>query len=89
MNRQKAKIKKLTSRKWSVSMSYRMTKLNQVIRGWVNYYRISQMKMVCKEIDAHRRFTLRMCIWKQWKKLGKRYRSLIQLGINKSKATQE
>ena len=86
VNRLKAKIKKLTSRKWSVSMSYRIMKLNQTIRGWVNYYRIGQMKTVCKEIDAHMRFRLRMCIWKQWKKIGKRYRSLIQLGINKSKA---
>lgn len=84
--RLKARIKELTSRSWGVSMDYRIMKLNQTIRGWVNYYRISQMKTICRKIDGHMRFRLRMCIWKQWKKIGKRYRSLIQLGIKKAKA---
>jgi RNA-directed DNA polymerase len=29
---------------------------------------------------------LHMCIWKQWKKVSKRMRSLIQLGIDRQKA---
>lgn len=41
---------------------------NQAIRGWVNYYRIGQMKSICRKTDQHMRFRLRMCIWKQWKR---------------------
>jgi len=82
----KAKIKELTSRKWGVSMNYRIMHLNWAIRGWINYFRLANMKKVCKEIDQHMRFRLRMCIWKQWKKPKTRYKSLMKLGIRRSKA---
>lgn len=65
----KEKIKKLTSRSWSVDMNYRLIKLKQLIVGWVNYYRIGYFKIKAKEIDRNIRFRLRICIWKQWKKL--------------------
>jgi len=82
----KAKIKELTSRRWGVSMGYRIMHLNWAIRGWVNYFRIAKMKKVCMEIDQHMRFRLRMCIWKQWKRPRTKYKSLIKLGISKGKA---
>ena len=82
----KAKIKELTSRRWGVSMDYRIMHLNWVIRGWVNYFRLANMKKVCGEIDKHMRFRLRMCIWKQWKKPRTRYKALIKLGIPRCKA---
>ncbi len=82
----KGKIKELTSRRWGVSMDYRIMRLNWAIRGWVNYFRLANMKTVCKEIDQHMRFRLRMCIWKQWKKPKTRYKSLMKLGIPKGKA---
>lgn len=82
----KAKIKELTSRRWGVSMDYRIMRLNWLIRGWVNYFRIANMKKVCKQIDAHTRFRLRMCIWKQWKRPRARYKSLMKLGIPRGKA---
>lgn len=82
----KAKIKELTSRRWGVSMDYRVLKLNQLIRGWVQYFKLGSMKKICQRIDAHMRFRLRMCIWKQWKKVGTRFRALVKLGIPKGKA---
>jgi len=82
----KAKIKELTSRRWGVSMDYRIMHLNWVIRGWVNYFRLANMKRVCSEIDKHMRFRLRMCIWKQWKRPKTRYKALIKLGIPRGKA---
>lgn len=81
-----AKIKKLTSRRWGVSMAYRILKLNQLIRGWVQYFKLGSMKSICQKIDEHMRFRLRMCIWKQWKKVGTKYRALIKLGIPKGRA---
>lgn len=82
----KAKIKELTSRRWSVSMNERIMRLNWLIRGWANYFRLANMKNTCKRIDEHTRFRLRMCIWKQWKKPKTRYKALIKLGIPKGKA---
>lgn len=82
----KEKLKQLTSRSWGVSTSYRMIKLKQLVVGWVNYFKIGQMKSICKELDEHMRFRLRMCIWKQWKKVNTRYKNLKKLGIPKGKA---
>lgn len=81
----KEKIKKLTSRSWSVDMNYRLIKLKQLIVGWVNYYRIGYFKIKAKEIDRNIRFRLRICIWKQWKKPYTRYKALKKLGLEEWK----
>ena len=74
------KLKKLTKRSWSVSMDERIQKLNWVIRGWVNYFRIGKMKQNMKRIDEHLRTRLRIVIWKQWKTKEKRIWGLKKLG---------
>ena len=79
----KAQMKKLTGRSWGVINSYKVFKLNQLIRGWVNYYRIGSMKSLCERFDSNIRFRLRMCIWKHWKTAQNRAENLIKLGISR------
>ena len=79
----KRKLKELTTRKWSISLNERIKKINQVVRGWVNYFRIASMKNVLIKIDERLRTRIRVIIWKQWKKTKKRCQSLIQLGVDK------
>ena len=79
----KAQMKKLTGRSWGVSNSYNVFKLNQLIRGCVNYYRIGSMKSLCERFDSNIRFRLRMCIWKHWKTAQNRAENLIKLGISR------
>ena len=79
----KMKMKKLTSRSWGVSNSYKVEKLNQLIRGWINYFKIGSMKELCRELDSNIRYRLRMCIWKHWKTPKNRAKNLRKLGINK------
>lgn len=79
----KAQMKKLTGRSWGVSNSYKVFKLNQLIRGWVNYFRIGSMKSLCERLDSNIRFRLRMCIWKHWKTAQNRAGNLIKLGISR------
>ena len=79
-------LHQLSRKTWSVDMDYRIQRLNWVIRGWVNYFKIGSMKNALKAISGHLRFRLRMCIWHQWKKAKKRIKSLIQLGMNKYNA---
>ncbi|MDD5824051.1 MAG: group II intron maturase-specific domain-containing protein [Firmicutes bacterium] len=55
-------------------------RLNQVIRGWINYFRIGSMKNTLKRIDEHLRTRVRIVIWKQWKTREKRLRGLRKLG---------
>jgi len=80
----KKKMKKLTNRSWGVSNKVKVDKLNLLIRGWVNYFRIGSMKTICKEVDRTIRFRLRMCIWKHWKLPRTRMLNLMKLGINKN-----
>ena len=74
------KLKQLTKRSWSVSIEYRIMKLNQVIRGWINYFRIGSMKTAMRRIDEHLRNRMRIVIWKRWKKRSKRMWGLHKLG---------
>lgn len=82
------KLKQLTKRSWPVSMDYRIEKLNQVIRGWVNYFRMGSMKNNLIRIDKHLRTRMRIVIWKQWKKSTKRYWGLRKLGAPEWMAKQ-
>lgn len=84
----KRTLKKLTSRKWSVDMDYRIKKLNEVIRGWINYFRIGKMKSHMIRIDGRLRSRMRVVIWKQWKVSSKRYWGLRKLGAPEWMAKQ-
>ena len=80
------KLKELTNRSWSISLDNRIKKINYVVRGWVNYFRIADMKNMLIKIDKHLRTRIRVIIWKQWKKTMKRYKSLRQLGVSHENA---
>ena len=84
----KRKLKNLTDRSWSISMDDRIKKLNAVIRGWINYYRMGSMKQALIRIDKHLRNRMRIVIWKQWKKSEKRYWGLRKLGAPEWMAKQ-
>ena len=75
------KLKQLTDRSWSISLDNRIKKINYVVRGWGNYFRIANMKNKITEIDEHLRVRIRVIIWKQWKKIRKRCESLEKLGV--------
>lgn len=84
----KRTLKKLTIRKQSINFRVRIQRINQVIRGWINYFAIGSMKTAMKDIDAHLRTRLRVIIWKQWKTPAKRQWGLQKLGIGKDRARQ-
>ena len=75
-------LKKLCKRSWSISMTERITRLNYVARGWINYFSISFMKLKMDKIDEHLRTMLRKVIWKQWKTPQKRAWGLRKLGVD-------
>ena len=77
----KAGMKKLTCRSWGVSNGYKVKKLNELIRGWINYFKIGNMKGLCEKLDSNIRYRLRMCIWKHWKTPQNRGKNLVKLGV--------
>ena len=86
MNRLKRKLKALCKRNWSIDLTYRIKKINEVSRGWINYFRIGSMKSKLQNIDEHLRTMVRIVIWKQWKVPSKREWGLRKLGIGKDLA---
>jgi len=63
------KIKQVLKRKQAVSrpLAITFTKLNQIIRGWINYFRIGSMKQFIDKFGQWLRHKVRVIIIKQWK----------------------
>jgi RNA-directed DNA polymerase len=80
------KIRKLTNRNRSMKMEDRIRKVNELIQGWVNYFKIGEIRQYAKEMDGHIRRRLRACRWKEWKRTETKYRNLMKLGINSNDA---
>lgn len=75
-------LKSHCKRSRGISMDLRIKRLNRTIRGWINYFAISDMKSKMEKIDAHLRHMLRKVIWKQWKTPQKRAWGLRKLGVD-------
>ncbi|MDS1031008.1 group II intron reverse transcriptase/maturase [Bacillota bacterium LX-D] len=82
----KQKLKELTGRSKAMSMEKRMLKLKQCITGWVNYFGIADMGTLTKSLDEWLRRRIRMCFWKQWKKIKTKHDNLVKLGLDNYKA---
>lgn len=80
------KIKRLCKRNWSIKLDDRIKKINAVLRGWINYFAIGNMKSIMKRIEGHLYTQMRVIIWKQWKVPTKREWGLRKLGIEKWQA---
>ena len=86
VSKMKARIKELTSRSNGWGNTRRKEALRQYITGWVNYFKLADMRNLLLRIDEWYRRRIRMVIWKQWKRIRTRLRNLVKLGVKKSKA---
>jgi len=84
VEKMKNKLRELTDRNNAWSNEYRIQKLQQFIRGWVNYFKLADMKKLMKETDEWLRHRIRAIYWKQWKKVRTRLRKLRSLNLPKS-----
>ena len=82
----KKKLHDETIRSNSYSITYKISRINPIIRGWINYFKICDMKMVMYKLDGYLRTRLRMCIWKQWKLPKNRVKQLRKCGFEDWKA---
>lgn len=76
-----AKVREVLKRKQAVArpLAITFTKLNQIIRGWINYFRIGSMKGAMKVFGQWLRHKVRVIIIKQWKNIKTIYRNLMTL----------
>ena len=86
VTKMKNKIRELTDRSNGWGNEYRALKLTQFIRGWVNYFRMADMKSMLQSNDEWLRHRIRAIYWKQWKKVKTKFKELKKLGVEEEKA---
>ncbi|MCH5644464.1 group II intron reverse transcriptase/maturase [Gordonia sp. ABSL49_1] len=84
--RMTARVRALTARRWSVSMGYRLMRLNQYVQGWMGYFRMAETEGKFRGLDGWMRRRLRQVRWKEWKQGPTRARELRALGVPAGKA---
>jgi len=67
---------------------YIVEDLGPKLRGWVNYFRISEVKGVFEQLDEWLRRRLRNIIWRQWKRPRTRRNKLMQRGLHEACASR-
>ena len=83
IERLREKIRELTQRKTPIPMKERVKELTQYLMGWMGYYALANAKSILGQMDKWIRHRLRMCVWKQWKKVRTRIRKLRAHGASK------
>ncbi|HHY68475.1 MAG TPA: group II intron reverse transcriptase/maturase [Alicyclobacillus sp.] len=81
IDRVKTKIRALTARNQPIAMEERIRRLNTYLGGWIGYFALAETPSTFEEIEGWIRRRLRMCLWKQWKRVRTRYRELRALGL--------
>jgi group II intron reverse transcriptase/maturase len=60
--------------------------LTPILRGWMAYFRLTEIKGVLEELDGWIRRKLRCILWRQWKRRYTRARNLIKAGLTEERA---
>ncbi|MGK6718093.1 group II intron maturase-specific domain-containing protein [Serratia marcescens] len=68
VDRLKDKIRSLTTGNGSKSVAKVISELTPVLRGWISYFRLTEVKGVLEELDGWIRRKLRCLLWRQWKR---------------------
>ncbi len=63
-----------------------MRELTPLTRGWVAYFRLSEVRGIFEELDAWLRRKLRAILWRQWKRPRTRVQRLIRFGLDPVRA---
>ena len=80
--RLKTRVKALTRKTRPMTFDQRIAKINEVQRGWMNYFRGTSIQGKLRDMDGWLRNRLRYCIWTDWKKPERKRKNLIRLGID-------
>jgi len=82
----KQKLKYATKKTLPLSLTERLQRLKLIYQGWLNSFRLGNIHVKLKKLDEWLRNRIRYCIWHDWKKLERKRKNLIRLGINQGQA---
>lgn len=60
--------------------------LTPLVRGWINYFKLAEVKRFAEELDGWIRRRLRLILWKQWKRPWTRKQKLKKAGLSEERA---
>jgi RNA-directed DNA polymerase len=86
IERLKAKVRAIFREGKGRSLSQVIKELNSLLRGWMQYFRLAQVKGIFEELDGWIRRKLRCLIWLHWKRPKTRAKELIKRGLEKLRA---
>lgn len=75
------RLREITQRSKAISKEERPRILKRFIKGWVNYFKLADMKGLLRTVDEWLRRKIRAIYWKQWKKVKTRYRMIRQYNV--------
>lgn len=84
----KEKVRELTARSNARSNDYRPIEVTLFVRGWVNYFKLADMKELLGKVDKWMRRRIRMVYWKQWRRVRTRFKMLRRCGIEEGQARE-
>jgi RNA-directed DNA polymerase len=70
------------------SLKQIIAQLNPVLRGWMAYFRLTEVKGVLEELDGWVRHKLRTLLWRHWKRHSTRTTNLMRRGLHRQRAAQ-
>ena len=84
--RLKMSVKSITRKTAPKTFKERISKINEIQRGWLNYFRGTSIHGKLRDLDGWLRNRLRYCIWTDWKKPERKRKNLIRLGVDQDHA---
>jgi hypothetical protein len=67
------------------SLNMTISELNQILRGWMTYFRLTETKKVLEELDGWIRHKLRCILWRQWKRPNISAKNLMKAGLKEER----
>ena len=72
----KERLRAITNRHKAISNEERPRILDRYVKGWVNYFKLADMKKMLQVTDEWLRRRIRAVYWEQWKKVKTRYKMI-------------
>jgi RNA-directed DNA polymerase len=82
------KIRKTLQGARGGSLEQAIERLNPVLRGWIVYFRLTEVKGVLEDLDGWIRRKLRALLWRHWKRVYTRTKNLMRAGLGEGRAWQ-
>ena len=86
LERLKDKVRELARTGRGTRIAVTIARLNPVLRGWMSYFRLTEVKGVLEELDGWIRRRLRCLLWRQGKRPYTRVKMLMKRGLKEERA---